>query len=99
MGQEETRGWSQTSFRRLNGSTETVPDGRTLFDGGRPVARVYRYAFGPNAGRWSWFILTASSGTPCDGGMGIAATEREAREACEARIRSGSEHTMRCSSQ
>lgn len=56
---------------------------------GMPLARIYRYAFGPQAGRWSWFVLVAPDGSPCNGGTGTAATGREAREACEALIPPG----------
>jgi hypothetical protein len=84
---DQKRDWRPTSFRRLNGASEIAPNDWTLFDGaGKPVARIYRYAFGPNAGRWSWFVLVAPDGTPCNGGTGSAATASEARDACQARI-------------
>jgi hypothetical protein len=38
------------------------------------------------AGRWSWFVLVAPDGTPCNGGTGTAPT---GRETCEALIPPG----------
>jgi hypothetical protein len=81
------RNWRRTSFRRLDGSIEFAPDDWTLLDEeGRPLARIYRYLYGPNAGCWSWFVQVAPDGTPFNGGTGTALTRKEAREACEARI-------------
>jgi hypothetical protein len=79
-----TRNWHRTSFRRLDETVETAPDDWTLFDdNGRPIARIYHYSFGPNAGRWAWFILVAPDGAPFKGGTGVAETGTEAREICE----------------
>jgi hypothetical protein len=79
-----TRNWRRTSFKRLDGSIDVAPDDWTLFDdNGRPLARIYHYSFGPNAGRWAWFILVASDGVPFNSGTGVADTGREAREMCE----------------
>jgi hypothetical protein len=87
MAQDETGDWRPTSFRRPDGTVETAQDDWTLFDlAGRPVARVYRFAFGPNAGRWAWFVLITVNGTPFNGGTGTAGTCWEAREECEARV-------------
>ena len=81
------RNWRRTSFRRLDGSIDFAPDDWSLLDdAGRSVARIYRYLYGPHAGRWSWFVLVAPDGAPYNGGTGTATTGREAREACEARI-------------
>ncbi len=81
------RNWRRTSFRRLGGAIETAQDNWTLVDDvGRPLARIYLYLYGPNAGRWSWFVLVGPNGTPYNGGTGTAATGREAREECEARV-------------
>lgn len=85
MPQDQKHEWRRTSFRRPNGSSETASDDWTLFNSaGKRVARIYRYVFGVNAGRWTWFILV--DGMPCNGGARLAATEREAQKACEARI-------------
>ncbi len=90
------RKWRRTSFRRLDGSIEFAPDDWRLVDGaGRPLARIYRYLYDPNAGRWSWFVLVSPDGAPFNGGTGTAATGREAREACEALIPPG---TQECAS-
>jgi hypothetical protein len=81
------RNWRRTSFRRLDGSVEFAPDDWTLCDDvGQPLARIYHYAYGPQAGRWSWFVLVRPDGTPVNGGTGTAPTGREAREACELRV-------------
>jgi hypothetical protein len=87
MPHHQKRDWRRTSFRRLNGSIETAHDDWTLFDvTGRPVARIYRYAFGPNAGLWSWLLMVAPDGTAGSGRTGMEASAREARAACEARV-------------
>lgn len=84
------RNWRRTSFKRLDGSVEAAPDDWTLCDAeGRPLARIYHYAFGPQAGRWSWFVLVAPDGIPANGGTGTAATGREAREMCERLVPDG----------
>jgi hypothetical protein len=81
---ETTRNWRRTAFNRLDGSVEAAPEDWSLLDdAGQPLARIYRYAFVPNAGRWSWFVLVAPDGTPANGGTGSAATGTEAREAVE----------------
>jgi hypothetical protein len=78
------RNWRRTSFRRLDGSIDFSPDDWCLEDvNGQPLARIYRYAYGPNAGRWAWFVQVAPQGRPFNGGTGTAETGREAREACE----------------
>ncbi len=54
------RNWRRTSFRRLDGSIEVAADDWTLCDDAvRPLARIYRYLYGPQAGAWSWFVLVA----------------------------------------
>lgn len=84
------RNWRRTSFRRLEGSIEIVPDDWCLEDdAGQPLARIYLHKFGPNAGRWAWFVQVAPDGTPYNGGTGTAATGTEAREECEQRIPEG----------
>jgi hypothetical protein len=84
------RNWRRTSFRRLDGSIDIAPDDWTLEDvNGQPLARIYRYAYGPNAGRWAWFVQVDPQGRPYNGGTGAAATGTEAREACEARVFEG----------
>ncbi len=92
------RNWRRTSFRRLDGSVDSAPDDWTLLDGeGRPLARIYRYLYGPKAGCWSWFVQVAPDGTPFNGGTGTAPTGKEAREACEARVPVGlRERAARC---
>ncbi|MGJ0509965.1 MAG: hypothetical protein ACR652_23125 [Methylocystis sp.] len=78
------RDWRRTSFKRLDGSVEAAPDDWSLlYDNGRPIARIYHYGFGPNAGRWAWFVLVTPDGVPGNGGTGVAESGREAREACE----------------
>jgi hypothetical protein len=47
---------------------------------GKPLARVYHYAFGPQTWRWSWFVLVDAEGRPDNGGTGTAETGGEARE-------------------
>ena len=44
------------TFRRLDGSVELAPDIGPYLIGGRPLARIYPYLYGPNAGCWSWFV-------------------------------------------
>jgi hypothetical protein len=81
------RRWRRTSFRRLDGSIDVSPDDWCLEDAnGQPLARIYRYAYGPNAGRWAWFVQVDAQGRPYNGGTGIAETGREAREAFEALV-------------
>lgn len=90
MSQDEKRDWRRTSFQGINGAPEAAKDDWRLFDAaGKPVARIYRYAFGPNAGRWSWFVLVSPIATPHSSATGTAATGEEAREACEARAPAG----------
>jgi hypothetical protein len=82
-----TRNCRRTALKRLDGSVEFAPEDWTLLDGqGRAHARIYRYLYGPQAGRWSWFVLIAPDGTPFNGGTGTAGTGKEAREACEALV-------------
>jgi hypothetical protein len=84
---ETTRNGRCTALKRRDGSVEFSPDDRTLLDGkGRALARIYRYLYGPNAGRWSWFVLVGPDGIPSNGGTGTAVTGGEAREACEALV-------------
>ncbi|WP_363351757.1 hypothetical protein [Methylocystis echinoides] len=92
------RNWRRTSFRRLDGSVEFAPDDWTLLDDdGKPLARIYRYLYGSNAGCWSWFVHIAPDGTPFNGGAGTAPTGKQAREACEARVPVGMrERAARC---
>jgi hypothetical protein len=79
------RRWRRASFRRLDGSIAFSPDDWCLENSnGQPLARIYRFAYGPNAGRWTWFIQVDLQGRHYNGGTGTAETEREAREACEA---------------
>ncbi len=81
--------WWPTSFERPSGTVQIVPDDWTLYDNtGRPVARIYGYLFGPNAGRWFWTVLNA--------GAGYAATAAEAREICEAMIPPGAHAPELC---
>jgi hypothetical protein len=84
-GAEVKRNWRRTSFKRLDGSIDVAPDDWTLFDdNGRPLARIYHYSFGPNAGRWSGFILVARRMARLPtAGAGIAETGTGAREICE----------------
>ncbi len=93
-GEPETRrNWRRTSFRRSDGSIEVTPDDWTLFDdNGCPLARIYHFRFGPNAGRWAWFVLVAPDGAPpFNGGTGVAQTGREAREICERLVPPGTQ--------
>jgi hypothetical protein len=77
------RYWQRTSFRRPDGSVEFSKDDLTLYDASRqPIARIYRYAFGPNAGRWCWLVLGLSESLTM-GGTGVVASEEEARKVCE----------------
>jgi hypothetical protein len=76
------RRWCRTSFRRLDGSIDIVPNDWGLEDvNGQPLARIYLFAYGPNAGRWAWFVQVDPQGRPYNGGTGTAETGREAREA------------------
>jgi hypothetical protein len=84
------RRWRRTSFRRLDGSVDIAPDDWTLEDAaGQPLARIYRYLYGPQAGRWAWFVQVDREGRPYNGGTGVAATGTEARQACEALVPEG----------
>jgi hypothetical protein len=85
LREPETRSnWCRTSFRRSDGSIDVTPDDWThLDDNGHPLERIYHYRFGPNAGRWAWFVLVAADGVPFNGGTGVAQKGREAREICE----------------
>lgn len=87
MRLDQKREWRRTSFRRPDGSIEKVSTDWTLSNtAGQPIARIYRYVFGANAGRWAWLILAAPDEPSCNEGAGLAASEAEAREACEARV-------------
>ncbi len=54
----------------------------------RPLARIYGYLFGPNAGCWFWTVLNA--------GAGYAPTAAKAREICEAMIPLGARERELC---
>jgi hypothetical protein len=57
------RNWRRTYFKRLDGSIDFAPDDWTLLDDeGRLLARIYRYMYGPQGGRWSWLVLVAQDG-------------------------------------
>lgn len=87
MTEQKARRWRRTSFRRLDGSTDISPDDWCLEDdAGQPLARIYLFRYGPNAGRWAWFVQVDASGRPFNGGTGVADSGREAREAVEALI-------------
>ncbi len=48
------RNWRPTPFHRLDGAIEIAPDDWSLCDeSGRPLARIYHYLYGPQAGAWS----------------------------------------------
>ncbi len=80
------RNWRRTSFKRPDGRADVATDDWTLSDdAGRPLARIYRYLYGTNAGRW----LIAPDGTPFNAGSGFTAMEAKAREICEALIPRG----------
>jgi hypothetical protein len=90
------RSWRRTSFKRLDGSIQVTPDDWCLLDDAdRPVARIYRYLYGSNAERWSWFVLADQGGTPGNGRTGTAASDREARDACERLIPAGVQERRR----
>lgn len=77
--------WRRTSFFRLDGFVDIPYDGGCLQDAaGQPLARIYLFRYGPNAGRWAWFVQVDAAGRPFNGGTGVAETGREAREAVEA---------------
>jgi len=81
------RRWRPTLSLQLNGLIDVTLDDWTLEDSaGRPLARIYRFLDGPNAGRWAWFIEVDLQGLPFDGDTGTAATGTEARDACEALV-------------
>jgi hypothetical protein len=90
METDKHRRWRRTSFRRLDGSIDIAPDDWCLEDpAGQPLARIYRFAYGPQAGRWAWFVQVDREGRPYNGGTGTAATGKQAREACEVRVPEG----------
>lgn len=72
--------WERTS---IDGRT-ALEDDWSLADGGLSLARLYRLSGGPQAGRWAWFVQVWPDGTPGNGGTGVEATGKAAREACEA---------------
>ncbi len=74
--------WLPTSFKHPDGTSHVAPDDWTLYDdAGQPLARIYRYLYGPNAGRWLWIVLSDRPGT------GYAVTCSEALEMCEGMVR------------
>jgi hypothetical protein len=80
------RRWRRTSFRRIDGTVDIASDDWCLQDAaGQPLGRIYLFQYGPQAGRWAWFVQVDPTGRPFNGGTGIAETGREAREAVEAR--------------
>jgi hypothetical protein len=85
MTDTSLRRWRRTSFRRLDGAVDIAADDWTLEDGaGQPLARIYKQTGGPQSGRWMWFVQINPQGRPWNGGTGVAATGRAAREAVEA---------------
>ncbi len=91
------RKWGPTSFKRPDGTADVASDDWTLSDdAGRPLARIYRYLYGANAGRWFWTVLIAPDGTPFNAGSGFATMEAEARKICEAMIPPGAQERGPC---
>jgi hypothetical protein len=87
----------RTSFKRPDGAAGAAKDDWTLSDdAGRALARICRYLYGANAGRWFWTVLIAPDGTPFNAGSGFAATEAEARKICEAMIPPGAQERGSC---
>ena len=87
-------GSEATSLGKLNGVIDIdglksiAPDDWILLDpSGEPLARLYKAFSGPQDGRWYWTVLFMRDGSVGSGGTGFTATGREAREACEERIR------------
>lgn len=74
--------WERTS---IDGRT-ALDDDWSLADGGLSLARIYKLPSGPQAGRWAWFVQVWPDGTPGDGGTGVEAEGKAAREACEGRL-------------
>lgn len=60
-----------------------MEDDWSLADGGLSIARLYRIVGGPQDGQWAWFVQVLPDGTPGNGGTGVEATGKAAREACE----------------
>jgi len=78
---------TRNKWRRTDLNGEIAPDDWTLLDpSGEPLARLYKVFGGPQDGRWYWTVLFRLDGSVGSGGTGFAATGREAREACEARL-------------
>ena len=79
--------WRQTYFKRLDGAVEMAADNWTLVDDeDQSLARIFRFSFGPNTGRWAWTVLGTTKGSPSNCATGYADTELDAREECERRI-------------
>ncbi len=77
-------GWHRSGL--VLGHGEIDPDDWCLCDGrGRCIGRVYSVRGGPHDGWWVWFVLADGRADPDSDGSGYADTEREAKDAVEAR--------------
>ncbi len=79
--------WRRTAFARIDGVIEALEDDWSLTIGGLSAARIYRVRGGPHDGRWFWAVQIGPGRVPFNGGTGHAECGREARETCEAILR------------
>ena len=80
--------WRRTAFARIDGAVEIADDDWSLFIDNLPAARIYRVRGGPHHDRWFWAVQIGPGGVPFNGGTSHATGGREARETCEAILRS-----------
>ena len=79
--------WRRTAFTRLDGAVDIADDDWSLAIDGISAARIYRVRGGPHDGRWFWAVQIGLGRAPFNSGTGNADDGREAREACEAILR------------
>jgi hypothetical protein len=79
--------WRRTAFTRLDGMVDIADDDWSLAIDGISAARIYRVRGGPHDGRWFWAVQIGLGRAPFNSETGNANDGREAREACEAILR------------
>jgi hypothetical protein len=79
--------WRRTPFARIDGAVDIAEDDWSLMIDCVSAARIYRVRGGPHDGRWFWAVQIGPGRVPFNSGTGNADGGREAREACEAILR------------
>ena len=79
--------WRRTAFAWINGAVDIAEDDWSLVIDGISAARIYRVRGDPHDGRWFWAVQIGPGRFPFNSGTVNADGGREAREACEAILR------------